>query len=98
MEITDEKVEANKYLDRKVITFRIKKEKGETVKLEDVKDKLAERYSEGVLIVYTLKNVYGKNEAKGIAHLYSNENTAKKVLQKAILKKNSIGEHGEEKK
>ncbi len=97
MEITDEKVENNKYLDRKVITFTMKKEKGEIIKLEDVKSKLAEKYSDGFLVIYTLKNVYGKNETKGIAHLYTNEDTAKKVLQKAILKKNSIGEDGKEK-
>ncbi len=90
MELKITKETNDKYFDRKVIEFHIKKENKEIVKLEDVKGKLRERFPEGTLIVYTLKNVYGMNAANGVAHLYKDEAVAKKVLQPFILRKNGV--------
>ena len=80
----------DKYFDRTLITFSLKTESKETVKIDDVKKKLAEHFPEGFLVVYTLKNVYGSREINGIAHVYKDEESAKKVLQKFILKKNGV--------
>ncbi len=80
----------DKYFDRTLITFSLKTESKETVKIDDVKKKLAEQFPEGFLIIYTLKNVYGSREINGTAHVYKDEESAKKVLQKFILKKNGV--------
>jgi ribosomal protein S24E len=81
---------ADKFFDRTVVNFSVYSEPKETVKIEDVKNKLSEDFKEGFIVVYTMKNVYGKREATGIAHVYKNEDTAKKVLQKYVLKKNGV--------
>ncbi len=80
----------DKYLDRTLITFHLKTEPKEIVKIDDVKKKLAEHFPEGFLVVYTLKNVYGSRDVNGIAHVYKDEQSARRVLQKYILKKNGV--------
>ena len=76
--------------DRIVVNFTIKIEPKETVKLEDIKSKLSEEFKDGLIIIYTMKNVYGKRDINGIAQVYKNEDVAKKILQKYVLKKNGI--------
>ena len=88
MEIKIEKEFKDHYFDRTIIDFFIKKGDKETVKLQDVKDKLKEKFPEGSIFIYTIKNIYGMNAAKGVAHVYKDEAVAKKVLQPFILKKN----------
>ena len=80
----------DKYFDRTLITFSLKTESKETVKIDDVKKKLAEHFPDGFLVVYTLKNVYGSRDVNGIAHVYKDEESARRVLQKYILKKNGV--------
>ncbi len=87
----------DKFFDRTMVGFSVYSEPKETIKLNDVKNKLAEGFKEGFIIIYTMKNVYGKREAKGTAHIYKNEEAAKKLLQKYILKKNGV-EYAEEQK
>ncbi len=80
----------DKYFDRTLVDFTLKTESKETPKLEDVKKALSEHFKEGYLVVYTMKNVYGSREIRGIAHVYESEEKAKRLLQKYILKKNGV--------
>jgi len=90
MELTITSKSNDKYFDRTIVHFNIKTGPKETVKLEDAKKALAEHLKEGFLVIYTMKNVYGTREIKGIAQVYAKEETAKKLLQKYILKKNGV--------
>ena len=80
----------DKYFDRTIVHFQIKTESKESFKLEDVRKALSEHFKEGFLVVYTMKNVYGSREIKGIAQVYASEEKAKQVLQKYVLKKNGV--------
>lgn len=95
MELKIESQTNDVYFDRDIIDFKIKLESGEMAKIEDVKKELESQGINGTVLIYTIKSLYGKNEAKGIAHLYKDEKTAMKVLPKYILKKNGI-ENGKE--
>ncbi len=96
MDIKVTSAKDDKYFDRKIINFSLEIKSKEAIKLSDVKQKLSEEYKDGFLVVYTMRNVYGSGEVKGIAHLYKDESVAKRVLQGYILKKNGI-ENGKEK-
>ena len=97
MDIKITSTKDDKYFDRKIINFSMEVKPKETIKLSDVRHKLSEEMKDGFLIVYTMRNVYGSGEIKGIAHLYKDESVAKRVLQGYILKKNGI-ENGKEKR
>ncbi len=86
------------YFDRKIINFTVTLKSGENAKIEDVKKELEKENPDGKLIIYTMKSAYGKNESKGIAHVYMEEKTAMKVLPKYILNKNGIKNGKEETK
>ncbi|MGC8681975.1 MAG: hypothetical protein ACP5RE_00125 [Candidatus Acidifodinimicrobium sp.] len=95
LEILGESV--NEFLDRKTVNFYVDFEKGEEVKLLDVKKELSGRYQDAFLVVNTLKNVFGQRRMKGTAQVYSNEKTARAVLPKYVLKKNGLIEDAKEK-
>ncbi|MDP8012911.1 MAG: hypothetical protein RAK22_02305 [Nanoarchaeota archaeon] len=86
----------DKYLDRKIVNFSVKLEPNENIDKNAIKTKLMEGYKEGFPIIYTIKGVYGIREAKGVLHIYKNEDSAKKLLPKYVLIKNGVI-HGEEK-
>lgn len=88
------------YFDREVVQFTVKLGSGELGRLSDIKKELEKGRGEGAVIVYTLKSTYGKNEVKGIAHVYKDAETAKKILPKYVLEKNGMmnGKEAEEKK
>ena len=90
MELKVESSRKDKLFDRTIINFDLTPTAKETIKLDDAKKKLAEKFSEGYLVIYTLKNVYGFSKIKGIAHIYKDETAAKRILQKYILKKNGV--------
>ena len=96
MEIKIDSKSDNKYLDRDIINFTIKLKSGETAKISEIKKALESESKDGFLAIYTMKSTYGKNEVKGIAHVYKNEEMAKKILPKYILKKNGIKNGKEE--
>lgn len=80
----------DKYFDRTIISFQLKLGAKETAKLAEVRKALGEHVKEGFIVVYTMKNVYGSRNVNGIAQVYSNEEVAKKILQKHVLKKNGV--------
>ena len=86
----------DKYLDREIINFTAKLKSGEPAKIDETRKALEEEGKNGFLVIYTIKSTYGKNEAKGIAHVYKNEEMAKKILPKYILEKNGIKNGKEE--
>ncbi|MCL5976348.1 MAG: hypothetical protein M1580_02010 [Candidatus Parvarchaeota archaeon] len=86
----------DKYLDREIINFTVKLKSGEPAKIDETRKTLEEEEKNGFLVIYTIKSTYGKNEAKGIAHVYKNEEMAKKILPKYILEKNGIKNGKEE--
>ncbi len=90
MELSVTSTTKDKYFDREVINFVVKTGPKETAKFADVKARLAEKYKDGYLVVYTMRNVYGSREVRGIAQLYADEALAKRILQKYILKKNGV--------
>jgi ribosomal protein S24E len=90
MELHVLKTTEEEHFDRKRIEFTINTEKNETVRLDDAKKLLAEKFGEGIVIVYSLKNVYGARRINGTAHVYKDEKTAKRLLQRYILKKNGL--------
>ncbi|MCL4399581.1 hypothetical protein M1293_03715 [Candidatus Parvarchaeota archaeon] len=96
MEIKLDPVKEDKYFDRKLVTFTLKKEQKETVKIADIKTKLSEHFKDGFVVVYTVKSRYGLNEMYGCAHVYKDIEAAKKVLQRYILEKNGV-EYAKEK-
>ncbi len=98
MEIKIDSENENVYLDRKVINFTVKLKSGENAKLDDVKKELEKEVNDENILIYTIKNIYGKSEAKGIAHIYKDKNTALKVLPRYILEKNGIKNGKEEPK
>ncbi|MCW1294048.1 MAG: hypothetical protein OH316_02490 [Candidatus Parvarchaeota archaeon] len=87
----------NKFLGRRTIEFVVNFERKETVKLLDVRKELLSRYPSGFLVVYTLRNTFGLRRMKGVAHIYSDEATARAVLPDYILKKNGLMEDAKEK-
>jgi ribosomal protein S24E len=90
MELKVESSRKDKLFDRTIINFEITPAVKEIIKLDDAKKKLAEKFNEGYLVVYTLKNIYGFNKIKGVAHIYKDETAAKRILQKYILQKNGV--------
>lgn len=80
----------DKYFNRTIADFRIKVGSKETIKLEDVKKAVSEQFKDGYIVIYTMKNVYGTREIKGRAHIYENEESAKRILQRYILEKNGV--------
>ncbi len=96
MEIKTESSVDDLYFDRTIINFTVKLNSGEMARLDEIKKELEKENSQGKLIIYTIKSVYGKNEAKGIAHVYKDEKMAEKVLPKYVLEKNGI-KNGKEK-
>ncbi len=86
----------DKYFDRVVINFTVKLKSGEPARIDEIKKEIEKENQNGQVIIYTLKSVYGRNETKGIAHVYKNEETAKKILPKYVLEKNGI-KNGKEK-
>lgn len=86
------------YFSRRIIEFTIKLKSGESARLDEVKKELEKENTDGKVIIYTIKNVYGKNEARGTAHVYSDESIARKVLPKYILEKNGMKNGKEEAK
>ena len=91
----DSKID-DKYLDRKIINFTVKLKSGENAKIDETKKALEEESRDGFLVIYTIKSTYGKNEVRGIAHVYKNEEMAKKILPKYVLEKNGIKNGKEE--
>jgi ribosomal protein S24E len=96
MELKIDSTTNDVYFDREIINFTIKLKGGEPAKIDETKRALSEEGKNGFLVVYTIKSTYGKNEAKGIAHVYKNEETAKKILPKYILEKNGVKNGKEE--
>ncbi len=96
MEIKIDSKNDDRYLDREIINFTAKLKSGEPSKITEIKKALEEEAKNGFLIIYTIKSTYGKNEVKGIAHVYKNEETAKRILPKYILEKNGINNGKEE--
>lgn len=96
MEIKIDSTKDDKYFDRQIINFIVKLKAGEPAKLDETKKILEKEGKEGFLLIYTIKNIYGKNEARGIAHIYKNEELAKKILPKYILEKNGVKNGKEE--
>ncbi len=90
MEIKTEEAKEDKFFNRKIIKFSVKTGEKEIAKREDIKKKLHEENPEGFLIIYTMRNSYGKRELKGVAHVYKDEAHAKRIVQKHILKKNGV--------
>lgn len=84
------------YFDREIINFTIKLKSGEPAKIDETKKALEKEGKNGFLIIYTLKSTYGKNEARGIAHVYKKEEMARKILPKYVLEKNGIKNGKEE--
>lgn len=95
LEVTGES--SNEFFDRKTVDFYVDFEKGEKVKLLDARKELSEKYKDGMLVVITLKNMFGLRRMKGVAQLYSNETVAKSVLPRYVLKKNGLIEDAKEK-
>ncbi len=96
MELKIDSTTNDVYFDREIINFTIKLKGGEPAKIDETKRALSEEGKNGFLVIYTIKSTYGKNEAKGIAHVYKNEETAKKILPKYILEKNGVKNGKEE--
>ncbi len=86
----------DKYFDRDIIHFNVKLKGGETGKIDEVKKEIEKTNQQGTIIIYTIKSTYGKNEMNGIAHVYKDEETAKKILPRYILEKNGIKNGKEE--
>jgi ribosomal protein S24E len=96
MEVKIDSKVNDKYFDREIINFTIKLKGGEPAKIDETRKFLEGDGKSGFLIIYTIKSTYGKNEAKGIAHVYKNEEMARKILPKYILEKNGIKNGKEE--
>ncbi|MCL4396913.1 hypothetical protein M1494_01025 [Candidatus Parvarchaeota archaeon] len=96
MEVKIDSKTADKYFDREIINFTAKLKSGEPAKIDETRKILEEEGKNGFLVIYTIKSTYGKNEARGIAHVYKNEEMAKKILPKYILEKNGIKNGKEE--
>ena len=91
----DSKID-DRYFDREIIGFTIKLKSGELAKIDETKKTLEKESENDFLVIYTIKSTYGKNEAKGIAHIYKSEEMARKILPKYILEKNGIKNGKEE--
>jgi ribosomal protein S24E len=96
MEIKIDSTKDDRYFDREIINFTVKLKAGEPAKIEDTKKNLEQEGKNGFLVIYTIKNIYGKNEARGIAHVYKSEEMARKILPKYILEKNGVKNGKEE--
>ena len=90
MDIKTEEAKEDKFFERKIIRFSVRTAANETAKREDIKKTLREKHPEGFLIIYTMKNSYGKREINGVVHIYKDEAHAKRIVQKHILKKNGV--------
>ena len=90
MELKTEEAKEDRFFERKIIKFSVKTASKETVKRDEIKKKLQEKFPEGFLIIYTMRNSYGKRELDGVAHIYKDEAHAKRIVQKHILKKNGV--------
>ncbi|MCL4376594.1 hypothetical protein M1558_03860 [Candidatus Parvarchaeota archaeon] len=96
MEIKIDSKVNDKYFDREIIDFTARLKSGEAAKIDETRKALEGEAKDGFLVIYTIKSTYGKNEVKGIAHVYKNEEMAKKILPKYVLEKNGIKNGKEE--
>jgi hypothetical protein len=87
MEIKTESSVDDVYFGRTIINFTVKLNSGEMSKIDEVKKELEKENSQGKLIIYTIKSVYGKNEARGIAHIYKDAKMPKKYCQSTCWKR-----------
>ena len=60
MEIKTESSVDDLYFDRTIINFTVKLNSGEMARLDEIKKELEKENSQGKLIIYTIKSVYGK--------------------------------------
>ncbi|MCL4400837.1 MAG: hypothetical protein M1348_00840 [Candidatus Parvarchaeota archaeon] len=80
----------DKFFDRMLVNFRVKLGPKETIKIDDAKKLLSDQSKDGFIVIYSMKNSYGSRNVNGLAHIYKDEESAKALLQRYILKKNGV--------
>ncbi len=79
----------NKTLGRKEIEFRIDHQGGTTPSRLDVRDKIVAQYdaSTSTVVIRSMRTKFGAGISEGVARIYANEDTLKRVELGHILKR-----------